>query len=183
MTHKARTTGLFIEELDGEFLIYDSDVHVGHVLTADHAALWHRLNGERRMDQLATELDLPAEELQRLIADLRELNLLDSTHTSRSGQTRREFAQRAGAVAIATAGIYSLPIPDASAQGSPMACATVSCSGTSDQNANKAKAIADEACKVDSRCGTTGHCVGTATTSGSGTSTTYTFSGTCTRTQ
>jgi DNA-binding transcriptional regulator YhcF (GntR family) len=117
-TPLARTDELIVEEIDAEVLIYDQRTNEAHCLTPAAARVWRACDGESSREQLATELELDADTVQRALVDLEACGLLDGI--ADPGVTRREATTRfakLGAAAAAAPLIYSIvsPIPAAAA--------------------------------------------------------------------
>lgn len=95
-------------ELDGEFIVLNTETDEAHHLNGDAAAVWEALETRQH-------LDFPLEQLSRILAHLGERGLLAS------GDRSRRSLLRAGTVAsasVAVAGIQTLILPQAAWAGS-----------------------------------------------------------------
>ena len=151
----ARSTGILVEKLDDETLVYDLATHEAHCLNRAAALVWDRSDGETSMDALAgllPEVDLPPRvDLVRLaLDDLDRAGLLAEypAPTPKKTISRREIVRALGA----TAGM-TLLFPAVSSVVAPLAAQAASCL-TQNQCLNKGK----KDCSGMPICGSPGLC-------------------------
>lgn len=134
---RARTEGLFTEEIAGEVVVYDTISHSAHCLNAAAALIWRGADGARTEPELAAllhaELGLPAssEIVRAGLSDLERAGLLaPPAGPPVRGCSRRELAKRAGL----TAGVaLALPLVTSIVAPTP---AAASSAGSNDQGEN-----------------------------------------------
>jgi hypothetical protein len=118
----ARSEDLVVQELNDEVLVYDEMWARAHCLTGDAARVWRALDGQTSEAVLAEQLDLPADTVVQVLAELEGKELLDNDSEADDGATRREFGLRAaklgGAVAAAPM-ILSIVAPTPAAAATP----------------------------------------------------------------
>jgi len=140
----ARKSGLLIQELSEELLIYDQ-VHLkAHCLNDTAARIWRRCDGNISVGQLAAELSKElsgtVDETVILIAfkQLSRAKLLEAplANSHASGISRREILRRAGiAATVALPVVTSIIAPKAAqaanciTSGQPCAAPAQCCSG------------------------------------------------------
>jgi len=79
----ARTSGLIVEELDNEVLVYDQDNDKAHCLNETNASVWRRCNGTRTAAEIAklieNDMKVPVDErlVWMALEQLTEHRLLD----------------------------------------------------------------------------------------------------------
>ena len=114
MTPKARKSGLVVQDLNGETLIYDLDTHRAVCLNQTSALVWQNCDGTNTVSDisgvLAGELKNPAsEDLIWLALDqLKKENLIensDELERKFEGMTRREAVRKVG-----MASLIALPV-------------------------------------------------------------------------
>ena len=115
MIPKARVTGLLVEQVEDELLVYDQERDRGHRLNRTAALTWRYCDGQRTLDDLVAalrrELDPAVDEnlvlitLGRLSAEhlLEESVAMPVDHAR---ATRRQFVRKVGLV-----GALSLLLP------------------------------------------------------------------------
>lgn len=111
---KARTTGLNVEEVGDELLVYDLQRHRAHSLNVGAAAVWRLCDGSRSVDDinvaaaeiLGVEPDLTM--VERALSQFEHAGLLEAEQASE----RRQLLSRLGWVAVAPF-IASIAIPSA----------------------------------------------------------------------
>jgi hypothetical protein len=111
---KARTTGLTIEEVGDELLVYDLERHRAHSLNLGAAAVWRLCDGTRSVDDiniaaaevLGVEPDLTM--VERALSQFEHAGLLEAA----KAPERRQLLSRLGWVAVAPF-IASIAIPSA----------------------------------------------------------------------
>ena len=122
----ARTENLIVQVVDDEVLVYDSSYARAHCLSPDGARMWRACDGEKTIEMLAAELEMPEASVVAALAELEEKELLDNGRDNEvsngNGATRREFGLRAakiGAAAAATPIIVSIVAPTSASAGTP----------------------------------------------------------------
>jgi hypothetical protein len=60
-TPKARKSGLVVEKLADEMLVYDLDTHQAHCLNRAAALVWENCNGRRTVGEIARALEARGE--------------------------------------------------------------------------------------------------------------------------
>ena len=125
MNPRARRTGILVQEVAGETLLYDLDRHRAHCLGPLLAEVWRRCNGRRSLPQIAGAVERatgqPMDEHALAVA-LRRLaraKLLEDAAVP-AAPGRRDLLKKAAAVAGLTR--VSVSSPRASAAAS---CVTV----------------------------------------------------------
>ena len=100
----ARTTGLSINDLGGEILVYDRDTDTAHCLGETAALVWRACDGKLAIQALIDRETLDPETVQQALADLGELGLLDSAPVRvqkvSGGISRRQAVGRLAAAAV-----------------------------------------------------------------------------------
>jgi coenzyme PQQ synthesis protein D (PqqD) len=105
---QARKEGLVIQELSEEVLVYDLHRDKAHCLNQTAAAVWRRCDGNKRISEIAEQMEKEfnvtiREEVALLgVQQLEQARLLVERIPSASGSkiSRREVMRRAGVVAI-----------------------------------------------------------------------------------
>jgi hypothetical protein len=148
----ARADGLVAERVDDGLVVYDQHSQSAHYLSGAAASVWDHCDGELSQPEIAAELQLPPETVERAVAELVQAGLLEE-HPGPHGFSRREAAIRlaqAGGAAFAAPLIYSVAVPAS-------AFATASCVGKTAPNCGAAtsKSAADT---KDCTCSTSGVC-------------------------
>ena len=124
----ARKTGLVIQEVPEEVLVYDLDANKAHCLNQNAALIWKSCDGNRSITDIAKHVESLAggnisdDFVWLAIDQLNENNLLEHEMSSKfSGLSRRDVIKKIGLSAmIAVPIIASLAAP-------PSALANVSC--------------------------------------------------------
>ena len=140
---RARTTGVVVERIDDELVIYDQRSQTAHSLSAAAASVWERCDGQRSSVEIAGELSLEPEMAERALGELRGCGLLEGSTSEAPGYSRREATAKLakiGGAAFAAPLIYSVAI------GPAMAAASCSANG--------------HTCTTNANC-CSGHCDGT----------------------
>lgn len=122
----ARKTGLVIQEMPGEVLVYDLETNKAHCLNQTAAAVWKSCNGKNSVADisglLAGTVGSPVQDdLIRLAIDqLNENNLLENNPPANfNTQNRREVIKKIGLAAVVALPIVtSLVAPKAAQAGS-----------------------------------------------------------------
>lgn len=111
---KARNTGLAIQKLEDEILVYDKDRDVAHCLTGAAAQVWEAADGSRSAAGLADLVGLTNVEAEELVAELAEKGLFEASGPV-DGISRRQLVGRMAATAGAAGLVLSVAAPTASA--------------------------------------------------------------------
>jgi hypothetical protein len=130
----ARKSGLVVQELPDEVLVYDLNTNKAHCLNLTAAKVWMSCDGKTSVSDIASNFGKGSnEDLVWLAIDqLNENNLLESQVVSRfSGQSRRDVIKKIGlASMVAIPVIASLVAPqDALAAQSCRCVNNPQCSG------------------------------------------------------
>jgi hypothetical protein len=138
---RARADGVVAERVDDGLVVYDEHTWTAHYLSGAAASVWDCSDGQLSRDQIAAELQLAPEMVERAVAELVQAGLLEE-RSAEHGYSRREAAIRlaqAGGAAFAAPLIYSVAVPaSAFAAGS---CVGKTASGcTAGKGATKADA-------------------------------------------
>lgn len=136
---KARTEHLVWERIENELVVYDQLNHVAHCLSSDAAAVWELCDESLSEAEIATELGLSRETVERAVDSLRECRLLDLEPVPAPGYSRRQAAirlARIGGAALAGPLVYSVDVGSAAAKASHLAAGCMittcgTCTGTS----------------------------------------------------
>jgi hypothetical protein len=131
---KARTEQLICERIDDELVIYDQVNHVAHCLSHEAVLVREYCDGRLTETEIARQLTLSLEVVQRAIAALDERGLLDEDPAAASGYSRRQAAIRLakiGGAALAGPLVYSIDVGSAAAAASHLAagCPVTACTG------------------------------------------------------
>ncbi len=135
-TPASRSRGVFVEELEGETLIYDRDTHEAHCLNPTAAWVWRRLDGRASVAELAAELAGAADGPVRseedavqmvwlALEELRDAGLLEGevrVPPSEGSVSRREALRRLGRAAG-----LALLLPAVASVRAPVAAQAASC--------------------------------------------------------
>ena len=124
----ARTSGVVVQDLDDEMLVYDRERDIACRLNRTAALVWKSSDGSRTVDDLVAvlteELGTLADEDMVMIAldNLSQNGLIESGYEPRTSNesriTRRRFIRRVGVVGAAAVSIpivTSLVVPSAAA--------------------------------------------------------------------
>jgi hypothetical protein len=127
----ARKTGLVVQEVPDEVLVYDLDTNKAHCLNKTAAAVWQACDGKNSISDIASIVGSNAsDELVWLAIDqLNENNLLESEMKADfAGQSRRDVLKKIGlAAVVALPVVASLVAPK-----SALASASCGCLATSE---------------------------------------------------
>lgn len=126
----ARNTGLVVQELPGEVLVYDLDANKAHCLNETAAFVWRSCDGTNSVADIVREFESNAhgrvsEDLVWLAIDqLQENGLMDvSTESRFAGQSRREVLKKIGlASMVALPVIASLVTPQSALAAGSCGC-------------------------------------------------------------
>ncbi|MCC6824432.1 MAG: PqqD family protein [Acidobacteria bacterium] len=128
----ARKSGLVIQEMPGEVLVYDLDRDKAHCLNESAALVWQSCDGSNSVQDIVRRLEESSrgkvnEDLVWLALDqLNENDLLEAgTGTHFKGQSRREVLKKIGlASVVALPVIASLVTPQSVMAAGSCACTT-----------------------------------------------------------
>ena len=135
---QARTEQLISERIDEELVIYDQSNNVAHCLSREAGRVWEYCDGRLTEAEIANQLTLSVEIVQRALAALEERGLLDDGSVAAPGYSRRQAAvrlARIGGAALAGPLVYSVDVGSAAAKASHLAAGCIlatcgSCSST-----------------------------------------------------
>jgi hypothetical protein len=127
---KARQSGIVVQEMPEEVLIYDLSTNKAHCLNKSAALIWRSCNGNRSTADIVHEFERSgagnvSEDFVWLAIDqLQEKDLLENVSAPRfTGQSRRQVLKTIG-----LASLVAVPVV-ASLVAPPSALAATSCSG------------------------------------------------------
>ncbi|MGB7070947.1 MAG: PqqD family protein [Pyrinomonadaceae bacterium] len=150
----ARKSGLVVQEMPEEVLVYDLDKNKAHCLNQSAASVWKLCDGKRSASEIASLYGadcgkLVNEDIVWLALDqLNESNLLESEiETKFAGESRRSVIKKIG-----LASVVALPII-ASMMAPQNAMASASCECTSNQTCGTLSTCPTMCCNfTDSVC-------------------------------
>lgn len=149
----ARKTGLVVQEVPDEVLVYDLDTNKAHCLNATASTVWKSCNGTNSVSDIASILEKTSgskvsDQMVWLAIDqLSENNLLESKiKADFAGQTRREVLKKLG---LAT--VVALPIV-ASLVAPKSALANLSCACSVNADCANRGCVDPNCCNIDNRC-------------------------------
>lgn len=149
----ARKSGLVVQEVPDEVLIYDLESNKAHCLNKTAAAVWHACNGSNSVDDITAVLEQATgskvtDEMVWLALDqLSENNLLEAeVKANFNGQTRREVLKKIG-----LASVIALPIV-ASLVAPKSALASASCGCTASSQCAGRGCVSAICCNADLIC-------------------------------
>lgn len=128
---KARQSGIVVQEMPGEVLIYDTKTNKAHCLNETAAAVWRRCDGNTKIEDLALELGLglhgtqvPAELIWLAVDQLSDKGLLETKlEGSVRSESRRDALKKIGMTAVvALPFIASLAAPKSALAATSCAC-------------------------------------------------------------
>lgn len=126
----ARKTGLVVQEVPDEVLVYDLDTNKAHCLNKTAAAVWQSCNGKNSISDIASIVGSNvSDELVWLAIDqLNENNLLESEMKADfAGQSRRDVLKKIGlAAVIALPVVASLVAPKSALASASCGCLVTS---------------------------------------------------------
>jgi hypothetical protein len=115
---RARKERLLVEELDGEWLVYDLDCHKAHCLNLTAALIWRRCDGRTSMRGIARSIEKDSglrvgEDLIRYgLEQLGKARLLVEDGARTSKVSRRDLIRKVGiAAAVALPLVTSIVAP------------------------------------------------------------------------
>jgi hypothetical protein len=131
---KARTEQLISERIGDELVIYDQRNNLAHCLSHDAVLVWEHCDGRLTEAEIALKLALAPEVVERAVAALEELCLLDEGSPAASGYSRRQATirlARIGGAALVGPLVYSVDVGSAAAAASHLAagCPVTACTG------------------------------------------------------
>ncbi len=150
----ARKSGLVVQEVPDEVLIYDLDTNKAHCLNKTAAAVWQSCDGTRSINDIVGVLETTtgakvSDEIVWLAIDqLNENNLLENEiKADFGGQSRRDVLKKLGlATVVALPIVASLVAPSA-------ALASQSCGCTASSQCGSTKGcLSDICCNIDGVC-------------------------------
>ncbi len=129
----ARKTGLVVQEVPDEVLVYDLDTNKAHCLNVTASTVWKSCNGTNSISDIASILEKTSgskvsDQMVWLAIDqLSENNLLEAKiKADFAGQTRREVLKKLGlATVVALPIVASLVAPKSAMAVGSCACGTV----------------------------------------------------------
>ncbi len=133
---KARAEGVVSEQVAGEVIVYDGRTQMAHCLSAEAAAVWKRCDGRSSLSELAHELALAPDVVERAVEALHDCGLLDEDPARSPGYSRREAAvklAKAGGAAFAAPLIYSAAVGSAASAASTLianGCTVTGCTAS-----------------------------------------------------
>ena len=125
----ARKTGLVVQEVPDEVLVYDLDTNKAHCLNKTAAVVWQSCNGKNSISDIATIIGSNAsDELVWLAIDqLNENNLLEGEMKADfAGQSRRDVLKKIGLAAVIALPVVASLVAPKSALASASCGCTVS---------------------------------------------------------
>ena len=146
----ARRSGLVVQEMENEVLVYDVARNRAHCLNETAASVWRECNGKRTPEQIAEGLEtqmgvtVPVELVWLAIEQFADSELLENTEFRRT--TKRSRREAIKTIGLAT--MISLPVV-ASLVAPPNALSSSSCVCTS-----------PAACATQTSCPSTTNCNG-----------------------
>ena len=121
----ARKSGLVVQEMPDEVLVYDLNTNKAHCLNQTAATVWQACDGNKSISDIAANFGDGNEDLVWLAIDqLSENNLLETQVASKfKGQSRREVIKKIGLASIvAVPVIASLVAPQNALAAQSCAC-------------------------------------------------------------
>ena len=117
---KARSSGLVVEEVVDEVLVYQLETHLARLLSPQTAKIWRLCDGQQRIEDIAEELEVPQSAVEDTIQELFVADLLDASPEKsvpdgeRFDLSRRSVMRQAAAATLLVApAIVTLSIPTA----------------------------------------------------------------------
>jgi slime mold repeat-containing protein/coenzyme PQQ synthesis protein D (PqqD) len=136
------------ERVDDELVLYDSVRNTAHCLSGEAAEVWRLCDGERSVEEIASEIGQSADRVSAVLGRLGDSGLLE-LGSGQGALSRRDVAKRfaqLGAAALSAPLVYSVDVPAAAAASSSGRCT------------NDGDCIASNGCLVGT-CNTfTGNC-------------------------
>lgn len=150
----ARKTGLVIQEIPDEVLVYDLDTNKAHCLNKTAATVWQSCDGTKSVSDIASILAGPAgapvsDEIVWLAIDqLNENNLLETKMKADfAGQSRRDVLKKLGLAAVVALPIVASLVAPANA----LAVGSCACAASS-ECAARAGCTSLVCCNTDTIC-------------------------------
>lgn len=116
---QGRVEGLVSEPVGGELVVYDTASNTAHSLAAEAAAVWERCDGTRSCAQIARELGMENDLVDRVVEGFERLGLLQQPFKALPRYSRREAGAMLGKAVLLAPLIYSAAIPASAAAASP----------------------------------------------------------------
>jgi len=139
-TPRAVSSGLIVEELSRELLVYDRLRHRAHHLNAMAAQVWRSCDGRSSSGEIAKNLNQPEPLIRHSLAQLEKAHLIDwpdGRPFDYPTVTRRMLAREIGALAMIAA-VTSILAPTALASTSCIAAGNPCASASGVECCNKA---------------------------------------------
>ena len=115
---EARSSGLVVEEVVDEVLVYELETHLARLLSPQTAKIWRLCDGEQTIEDIAEELEVAQSAVQDTIQELFIAELLDASPEKsvpdgeRFDLSRRSVMRQAAAATLLVApAIVTLSIP------------------------------------------------------------------------
>lgn len=112
---RARTSGIIVERLDGEVLVYDLERDRAHCLNEQAATVWEAADGSASVEQIAATTGLGTDVVRYALARLERHHLLEQP-AGGPGISRRDVMKRvamAGAIGAALPVVRTIVAPTA----------------------------------------------------------------------
>lgn len=117
---RVRTSGVLVERVDDDLVVYDERAKRAHCLSRDASQVWNVCDGRHSRKEIARRAGVEPATVERAIEEFRNAGLLDEKRISRRDAAKR-FATVGGA-AMAGPLLYSVAVPPAFAACSPYGC-------------------------------------------------------------
>jgi hypothetical protein len=124
---KARSSGLVVEEVVDEVLVYELETHQARLLSPQTAKIWRLCDGQQTIEDIAEELAVAQSVVEETIQELFAAELLDASPEKSvpdgecADLSRRSvLTQGAAATLFAAPAIVTISIPTAAAALSPL---------------------------------------------------------------
>jgi hypothetical protein len=116
----AQRDGILTESIDGELVVVDSRTQQAHALPAFAATVWSLCDGNHGVAAIAARTGFSPDQVTDVIAQLRELDLLETAGGDNAVDRRAMLSRTAklGAAAALAAPILSVALPAAAAHAS-----------------------------------------------------------------
>lgn len=159
---KARSSGLVVEEVVDEVLVYELETHQARLLSPQTAKIWRLCDGQQTIEDIAEELAVAQSVVEETIKELFAFELLDASpeKSVADGECadlsrRSVLTQGAAATLFAAPAIVTISIPTAAAALSPLPGQGKSCNNEADCGVPKG---ANGLCCVGKVRGSGGRC-------------------------
>src|SRR5262245_16235783 len=125
----ARETGLVVQEIRGETLVYDMRSNRAHCLNRSAALVWRACDGKTPVDEIVRSLEtdgFTADLVWLAIDQLNECELLENKTEQRvADRSRRQVIKRLGIAAVAAAPLIASVVAPQPAWAGISACACI----------------------------------------------------------